>query len=141
MREEVKKGHCLGPFAQCPFPSTWCSKQAIICQLFFIPKHKFLSDGRFAEGYEYFTFQHFLRQIRRLGRNTLVSLFDIKDAYKNCRVKTSHLWQQVYKVDRDFYVDLGGMFGSTNTGDSWNLVMEFLISTMRARLPLAELSY
>ena len=33
------------------------------------------------------------------------------------------------------------MFGSTNAGDSWNLVMEFLISTMRARLQLAELNY
>ena len=47
----------------------------------------------------------------------------------------------MYKVGDEYYVDLGGMFGSRNAGDSWNLVMEFIVATMRARVSLAELNY
>ena len=37
MKTEVASGFCLGPFDQCPFPSSWCDAQAYISQLFFIP--------------------------------------------------------------------------------------------------------
>ena len=33
IEKDVKKGFCIGPFKACPFPSTWCDKQAIICQI------------------------------------------------------------------------------------------------------------
>lgn len=54
------------------------------------------------------------------------------DAYKQCRVHRDDLWQQVYKAGGKFYIDLGGIFGSVNAGDAWNLVMELIISSMRA---------
>ena len=46
MDKEIAKGHVIGPFDQCPFPNQWCSKQAVICQLFFRDKHKFIKDGQ-----------------------------------------------------------------------------------------------
>src|SRR5262249_23568286 len=47
MAKEVKKGFYLGPFDECPFPSPWCGAQAFVCQLFLIPKHKFIDNGEF----------------------------------------------------------------------------------------------
>jgi len=35
MEKEVKKGYCIGPYKECPFPNRWCSKQAIIVRFFF----------------------------------------------------------------------------------------------------------
>lgn len=167
MMKEVKKGFCLGPFRSCPFPSSWCSSQAIISQLFFIPKHKFIKDSgfrlianrSFPEGrsfndlvprrdstafisdYSYFSFQSFIEQIRRLGPRSLISLFDVKDAYKNCKIRPGDLWQQVYRIGDRFFVDLGGMFGSRNAGDSWNLLMEFIALCLRSHCSLPEFRY
>ena len=164
---EVRLGHCIGPFNRCPFPNQWCDKQAIVCQIFLIPKHKWKHDGTFRlianrsfpDGrsfndlverhdckfwnpcYEYFTFQRFLSLVRKMGRNTLVSLFDIKDAYKNCLARRDELWQQVYRVKDKYFIDCGGIFGSRNAGDSWNLMMEFIVVSIRARLEMSVLEY
>lgn len=167
MIAEVKKGFCLGPFDECPFPSAWCNKQAIICLLFFRPKHKFINDGKFRliahrsfpeglsfndlvdrqdctsfiPGYQYFTLAHFISLITSIGKGTLISLFDVKDAYKQCIMHPEDLWQQVYRVGSKFFVDLGGMFGSKNAGDAWNLVMELIISSLAAKANLPYLRY
>eukprot|EP00456_Euglypha_rotunda_P039554 TRINITY_DN3047_c1_g1_i2.p1 TRINITY_DN3047_c1_g1~~TRINITY_DN3047_c1_g1_i2.p1 ORF type:complete len:731 (+),score=66.72 TRINITY_DN3047_c1_g1_i2:296-2194(+) len=167
MEKEVKKGYYLGPFDECPFPSSWCDSQAFICQLFLIPKHKFINDGEFRlianrsfpdgrsfndlvprrdcttfiPNYSYFTFHSFLEQVRRAGPRSLIGLFDVKDAYKNCRMKPDDLWQQVYCVGGKFFVDLGGMFGSRNAGDAWNLVMEFIAQCIRFHCIVPELRY
>ena len=90
---------------------------------------------RFVPGYSYYTFQAFLAQVRRLG------LFDVKDAYKHCRMRPQDLWQQVYLVGGKYFIDLGGMFGSRNAGDSWNLVMEFLAQCIRHHCNAPELQY
>ena len=150
MNKDIQKGFCIGPFTKCPFPSSWCNKQAIICQIFFRPKHKFTNDGefrmicnksfpngrsfndlverndmaRFDPDYKYFTFQKFLEQIKRCGKNALIALFDIRDAYKQCRMRPDQLWQQCYRIGNEYYIDLGGTFGSKNAGDSWNIVMD-----------------
>src|SRR2546423_1382009 len=58
-------------------------------------------------------------------------VFDVKDAYKNCRMRPEDLWQQVYLVGGKYFLDLGGMFGSRNAGDAWNLVMEFIVQCIR----------
>jgi hypothetical protein len=157
MEKEVTKGYCIGPFKECPFPNEWCSSQAIICQIFFRPKHRFVDDGEFRlignksfpigrsfndlvprrdcksfiSNYEYFTFSKFLSLVQTLGKNTLISHFDVCDAYKNCKMKPKALWQQVYKCNDLYYVDLGGTFGSRNAGDAWNLVMELIIASMK----------
>ena len=136
IEKDCEKGFCLGPFKECPFPSQWCDKQAYICQIFFRPKHKFINDGQsrmicnksfppgrsfndlverrdtcvFNKDYKYFTFQAFLDQVRRCGRNSLIALFDVKDAYKNCRMRPDQLWQQCYRIGTDYYVDLGGTY-------------------------------
>lgn len=167
MMKEVKKGFCLGPFNDCPFPSEWCSNEAYICQLFLIPKHKFVPNNEFRlianksfpdgrsfndlvgrydctrimSNYSYFTFQAFLGQVRRLGPNCLISLFDIKDAYKNVKIRPEDLWQQVYKVDNKYFIDLAGMFGSRNAGDSWNLMMEFIALCLRYHCNVSEFNY
>lgn len=167
MHGEVKKGFCLGPFDQCPFPSTWSSAQAFICLLFLRPKHKFRDDGSFRliahrsypdgisfnnlverkdsklfiPGYNYFTLQDFILLLAKLGKGTLMSFFDVKDAYKQCKMHPDDLWQQVYKVGKKFFVDLGGMFGSRNAGDAWNLVMELIMSTLAAKAKLPHLHY
>lgn len=167
MIKEVKKGYCLGPFAQCPFPNTWAREQAYISQQFLRPKHKLIAGGeyrlignrsfpigrsfndlvprcdatKFIAGYEYFTFRKFLDQLARLGRYTLVSLFDVRDAYKNCRMRADQLWQQIYHVGGMYFIDLGGMFGSRNAGDSWNLVMELIVASIRHNGKLRELNY
>lgn len=167
MMKEVSKGYCLGPFSRCPFPNQWSRAQAFICQQFLIPKHKLVPNGefrlignrsfpllrsfndlvarqdatKFIPNYEYFTFRKFLDQIARLGQNTLVSLFDVRDAYKNCRMRADQLWQQVYKVNDKYFVDLGGMFGSRNAGDAWNIVMELIIASIRHHGQLKELNY
>jgi hypothetical protein len=167
MEKEVKKGFYLGPYDECPFPAPWCKSQAFICQLFLIPKHKFKDDGEFRlianrsfpdgrsfndlvdrrdctgfiPGYSYYTFQGFLEQVRRLGPRCLIGLFDVKDAYKNCRMRPEDLWQQVYLVGGKYFVDLGGMFGSRNAGDAWNLVMEFLAQCIRHHCSVPELQY
>ena len=167
MEKELKKGFYLGPFDECPFPSPWCKSQAFICQLFLIPKHKFVKDGEFRlianrsfpdgrsfndlvdrrdctafiPGYSYYTFQAFLEQVRRLGPRCLIGLFDVKDAYKHCRMRHQDLWQQIYLVGGKYFVDLGGMFGSRNAGDAWNLVMEFLAQCIRHHCSAPELQY
>ena len=167
MMKEVSKGYCLGPFSRCPFPNQWSRAQAFICQQFLIPKHKLVPNDefrlignrsfpllrsfndlvarqdatKFIPNYEYFTFRKFLDQIARLGQNTLVSLFDVRDAYKNCRMRADQLWQQVYKVNDKYFVDLGGMFGSRNAGDAWNIVMELIIASIRHHGQLKELNY
>ena len=157
MLAEVKKGHCLGPFPTCPFPNAWCDKQAYICQLFFRPKHKFINDGKlrlignksfpsgrsfndlidrrdcqfFLPDYKYFTMQSLVEKIRQLGPMCLLSQFDVKDAYKNCKMAPADLWQQVYRVGEEFFIDLGGTFGSRNAGDAWNITMELIVQSMR----------
>src|ERR1700722_11381156 len=157
MDKEVKKGHCVGPFDECPFPNSWCDKQPVLCKMFFKDKQKFIQDGQkrllgnksypvrrsfndliprldskeFISNYEYFTFGNLLGEIQKAGKNCLLSSFDVKDAFKNCRMATSELWQQVYKVQKKFYIDLGGTFGSRNAGDAWNRVMEVLIRSAR----------
>lgn len=167
MEEEVKKGHCLGPYKQCPFPNSWCEDQAICCLQFFRPKHRFKDDGKFRlishrsfptsrsfndliprqdcksfiDGYEYFSVQSFIKVLARKGKGALMAFFDIKDAYKQCRIHPSDLWQQVYTIKGDFYVDLGGMFGSRNAGDSWNLTMELIISSLKAYAQVDDLFY
>lgn len=167
MMKEVQKGYCLGPFEQCPFPNQWASEQAFICQQFLLPKHKLVPSDefrlignrsypiarsfndlverrdatKFILDYEYFTFRKFLDQLARLGRNTLISLFDVRDAYKNCRMRADQLWQQVYKVEGKFFIDLGGMFGSRNAGDAWNIVMELIVASIRYHGQLRELQY
>lgn len=154
MEKEVKKGFCLGPFDQCPFPSKWCDKQAIICMLFFRPKHKFTDDGlfrliahrSFPEGisfndlierkdssafipnYKYFTVRDFIQLLAKLGKGTLIK------TYKQCRMAEGELWQQVYKVGKKFFIDLGGMFGSRNAGDAWNLLMELMMSSLTLQI-------
>src|ERR1700722_18917645 len=65
------------------------------------------------------------------GKNCLISSFDVKDAFKNCKMATSDLWQQVYEIQGKYYIDLGGTFGSRNAGDAWNRVMELLIRSAR----------
>ena len=95
----------------------------------------------FMPDYQYFTFQKFLSQVSRLGKNTLISLFDVKDAYKHCRMRPDQLWQQVYRVGDSYFVDLGGTFGSRNAGDAWNRVMELIVSSMRHHGSLKELNY
>jgi len=163
MEKELKKGFYLGPFDECPFPSPWCKSQAFICQLFLIPKHKFVKDGEFRlianrsfpdgrsfndlvdrrdctafiPGYSYYTFQAFLEQVRRLGPRCLIGLFDVKDAYKHCRMRHQDLWQQIYLVGGKYFVDLGGMFGSRNAGDAGTLSWSFwhsAFATTAARL-------
>ena len=167
MMKEVGKGYCLGPYDVCPFPNAWSEEQAYICQQFLIPKHRLIPSDefrlignrsfpltrafndlvdrrdatKFIPDYEYFTFRKFLDQIARLGRYTLISLFDVKDAYKNCRMRVDQLWQQVYKVEGKYFVDLGGMFGSRNAGDACNLVMELVVASIRCRGNLKELNY
>jgi len=144
MLKEVKKGHCLGPFNTCPFPNQWCNKQAYICQLFFRDKHKFVQDGQkrlignksypenrsfndlvprqdtsyYIPNYSYFTLTKLIAMIKQAGPNCLLASFDAKDAFKNCRMATSELWQQVYKVGQEYFIDLGGTFGSRNAGDA-----------------------
>ena len=121
LKAEVEKGFCLGP-KQCPFPNAWSNAQPIICQLFFRPKHKWRDDNQFRlignksypthgsfndliaradckqfiPNYSYFTFHDFIMSLERLGRNTLMSLFDVKDAFKNCRIRPDDLWA-IYK--------------------------------------------
>jgi len=56
-------------------------------------------------------------------------------------MRPEELWQQVYRVGDKFFVDLGGMFGSRNAGDSWQLVMEFLAICMRRHCSVPELNY
>lgn len=167
MLNEVKKGYCLGPFDQCPFPSSWCSSQAYISQLFFIPKHKFIKDSgyrlianrsypvgrsfndlverhdctKYISGYTYYTFQSFITRLQQLGSRCLIALFDIKDAYKNCKIRPEELWQQLYRVGNKYFIDLGGMFGSRSAGDSWQLVMEFLAICIREHCKVPELKY
>jgi ribonuclease HI len=51
------------------------------------------------------------------------------------------LWQQVYRVGDKFFVDLGGMFGSRNAGDAWQLVMEFIAICLRNHCNVPELRY
>src|ERR1700744_4616992 len=157
MEKEIKKGHCIGPFDDCPFPNSWCGKQAIICKMFFKDKHKFIQDGQkrlignksfplgrsfndlvprldskeFISNYDYFTFGNLMEEIKKAGKNCLLASFDVKDAFKNCRMAKSELWQQVYKIQNKFYIDLGGTFGSRNAGDAWNRVMEVLIRSAR----------
>src|ERR1700722_4261314 len=125
--------------------------------MFFKDKHKFIQDGQkrlignkshptgrsfndlvprldskeFISNYEYFTFGNLLGEIQKAGKNCLLSSFDVKDAFKNCRMATSELWQQVYKIQKKFYIDLGGTFGSRNAGDAWNRVMEVLVRSAR----------
>jgi ribonuclease HI len=166
MMKEVSKGYCLGPFDVCPFPSKWSSSQAYISQLFFLPKHKWMKDsgfrlisnksfpqGRsfndlterqdctaFFSGYKYFTFQSFMEQVKRLGPNCLFAQFDVRDAYKNIKIKPDE-WQQVYCIGDKFFVDLGGMFGSRSAGDSWQLVMEFIAICLRRNCHIEELYY
>eukprot|EP00456_Euglypha_rotunda_P068685 TRINITY_DN6005_c0_g1_i3.p1 TRINITY_DN6005_c0_g1~~TRINITY_DN6005_c0_g1_i3.p1 ORF type:complete len:297 (-),score=1.12 TRINITY_DN6005_c0_g1_i3:578-1354(-) len=53
----------------------------------------------------------------------------------------SVLWQQVYRCNNLYYIDLGGTFGSRNAGDSWNLVMELIIASMRRWCKLDQLHY
>src|SRR5690606_10294402 len=122
MEKEVKKGHCVGPFDQCPFPNQWCGMQAVICRQFFIPKHKLIKSNEvrligdkscpdkrafndlvtrrdckaFIPDYEYIACQMFLAKVAQAGKFSLISLFDVKDAYKHCRVRHDHLWQQAY---------------------------------------------
>ena len=167
MMAEVKKGHCLGPFPKCPFPNAWCDKQAYICQLFFRPKHKFINDGKlrlignksfpngrsfndlvdrrdcqfFFSNYKYFTMQSLVEKIRQLGPKCLLSQFDVKDAYKNCKMAPADLWQQVYRVGKEYFVDLGGTFGSRNAGDAWNITMELIIQSMRRFCKAPGLEY
>jgi len=167
MRNEVKKGYYIGPFKECPFPSKWSNAQAYISQVFFRPKHKYKDDGQFRlignksfpngrsfndlvdrqdtaaliPDYKYYTFQTFLKDLRILGRNTLISQFDVKDAYKHCRMKPELLWQQFYKIDDEYFVDLGGTFGSRNAGDSWNLLMELIILSIREDCKVPYLNY
>ena len=47
----------------------------------------------------------------------------------------------MYKVEGKYFVDLGGMFGSRNAGDAWNLVMELVVASIRFRGNLRELNY
>src|ERR1700722_15810956 len=124
MDKETKKGLCIGPFNICSFPNTWCKQQAMVCKMFFRDKHKFIKDGKkrlignksfpvgrsfndlvprqdskaFIHDYEYFTFGDLLKEIRKAGKNCLISSFDVKDASKNCKMATSDLWQQVYEI-------------------------------------------
>ena len=72
-----------------------------------------------------------MEEVKKAGTNCLLSSFDVKDAFKNCRMAKSELWQQIYKVQKKFYIDLGGTFGSRNAGDAWNRVMEVLIRSAR----------
>ena len=142
---------------RCPFPNRWCDKQAYIGQLFFSRKNKYTNDGKtrlisnrsypekrsfndlinrrdckyYLPGYTYFTFGKFIDTIRRAGRGTLVGCFDIKDAYKQCKIRHNDRWQQEYRVGGRYFVDLGAMFGSRNAGDSWNLTMEFIVQAMK----------
>ena len=95
----------------------------------------------FLPEYEYFTFAKFLEILGSLGKNTLLSQFDIKDAYKNCKIRTDELWQQVYKVDKKYFIDLGGMFGSRNAGDAWNVVMELIIKSAQTKTETTHLYY
>ena len=127
--------------------------------MFFRDKHKLIKDGQkrlignksfpvgrsfndliprldskeFISNYEYFTFGDLLDEVRKAGKNCLISSFDVKDAFKNCRMATSELWQQVYKIQGKFYIDLGGTFGSRNAGDAWNRLMELLVRSARKR--------
>ena len=163
MDKEMAKGHVIGPFKQCPFPNPWCNKQAVICQLFFRDKHKWVHDGQkrlignksfplgrsfndlvprrdtshFIDGYTYFTFNKLVESVRQVGPNCLLASFDVKDAYKNCRMATSEIWQQVYRIADTYYIDLGGTFGSRNAGDAWNITMELIRSAraIQARTP------
>lgn len=167
MEEDVGKGFCIGPFKVCPFPCAWSKAQAICCLQFLRPKHRFKDIGKFRlishrsfprgrsfndlvprndckmyySDYQYFTFATFLSMVAEMGNNTLVGCFDVKDAYKQCKTHPSNLWQQVYKVGDVFYIDTGGMFGSKNAADTWNLVMELITESMKARFNLRFLRY
>lgn len=167
MMKEVERGFCLGPFNSCPFPNMWCDAQAIICFQFFRPKHRFIQDGKYRlichrsfplersfndlvdrfdsktliPDYEYFSLTAFINLLAELGTGTLISLFDVMDAYKQCAMHPDDLWQQVYKLGDKFFIDLGGMFGSKNAGDAWNLTMELIMSSASHSLGLSFLHY
>lgn len=167
MMVEVRKGFCVGPFKECPFPNAWCPSQPIINLIFFRPKHKFTDQGKFRliahrsfpigisfnnlvarhdmctfdQNYEYFTVKKFIKKLIEFGPNTLLAQFDVKDAYKQCKIHTDDLWQQVYKIGELYFVDLGAMFGSVNAGDTWNLVMDLIVRSMRNWIQHDEIEY
>ena len=45
-----------------------------------------------------------------MGPRSLISLFDIKDAYKNCKIRPEDLWQQVYRVGTASLSTLGNVW-------------------------------
>ena len=146
--EAVKKGWAAGPFDLPPFPNPACNKQAIVTKLFTIPKHKWVNDGRlrlifhksyplglsinsvtphldvatfFPKGkHKYFSLAPAMSMIHKGGKGTLIIQFDAKDAYKQLRVATKDLHQQVFMAGGKFYVDFCASFGSLYGNDAYS---------------------
>ena len=147
-KEAVEKGWAAGPFVLPPFPNPACDKQAIVTKLFTIPKHKWANDGRlrlifhksyplglsinsvtphldvaayFPQGqHKYFSLTSAMSMIHKGGKGTLIIQFDAKDAYKQLRVATKDLHQQVFMAGGKFYVDFCASFGSLYGNDAYS---------------------
>ena len=147
-KEAVEKGWAAGPFELPPFPNPACDKQAIVTRLFTIPKHKWANDGRlrliFHKSYplglsinsvtphldvatffppgqhNYFSLAPAMSMIHKGGKGTLIIQFDARDAYKQLRVATKDLHQQVFMAGGKFYVDFCASFGSLYGNDAYS---------------------
>jgi hypothetical protein len=157
MKEE-QAGWTVGPFGNIPFPNSWCPSQALVTRLFAIPKHKWHPEnpeirvvthfshprgnsvndwtGRWIHGVWYYTVQMFLSKVARAGKGALVSLVDVKHAYRNLLLNPADWHHQVVRVFGLYYVQLRGLFGSVTAGDNWIVFVSAIVEITRKVLKL-----
>jgi hypothetical protein len=144
----AQKGRVFGPFPRPPFPTPSCPDvQPFVIRRFLIPKDKWhpfdgqvreIDDGtanglgvnpwtgRHDSGHKYYSLHNFLEKLTRCGANTLVFLFDIREAFKKIIWSRDCWHQQVVRMtDTEFYIDCSGLFGTKAANDSWNCVAVF----------------
>src|SRR6185503_15573798 len=68
----------------------------------------------------FFTFAILVSMIAKAGKGSYLTQFDAQDAYKQLIVRLADLFQQVFRVGEDYYVDFCACFGSLYGNDIYS---------------------
>ena len=145
----------IGPFTQPPFPnSRYPNTQPVIQNSFTIPKDPWQLDPtgeyrmiinasyprfegtngltpRADSGYLYHHAARFFNNLASAGKNSLISLLDIKNCFPSILFKEEDWAQHIIKVGKEYWVFPGGMLGSVQANDAANCIVHIVVLALR----------
>ena len=84
---------------------------------------------------DYDTFRKILEAIAGMGKGTVMFFVDVKSAYKLLNINPQEWFLQVFRIGKEFFVGLTGMFGDVAAGDNWDRFMRVLLAILRRLFP------